>query len=357
MFQHAFMSTDSEQQPSSDVPRNDEGIKQQRAEVDKKQRRPLNSYLKVELDDDTMDWLHDIAVKLQNDMRSMAKDGYTMDRPQGIIDVNRQNDKQNTSKDDEGTEREMPTAIKKHHFNFRPRSRTSLHMTLFFGGEVLCALPPSELIDWHANVKARLKQSNFALKLDPAMISDSKGIEVSSTDLEPQAPEESEQAEPTELQEESKQTKRKETLVQVELEQDQYWFRIKGLSLFPPRRNYLIVALLEASPSWHALHDDLRELAASGDLESLRSITKRGKGEWTPHITLGNLYGGKKADLGAVRKMLQDFPLNDPEIESYNPASEHLEVNVERVEATRISMGGPVPQQVELDWNFLWEST
>jgi 2'-5' RNA ligase len=188
------------------------------------------------------------------------------------------------------------------------------------------------------------------------MKSDSKSSEVEPTELEPQVQEESEQAEPTELQEESKQAEPTERLVQVESEQEQYWFRIKGLSLFPPRRNYLIVALLEASPAWHALHDDLRNLAVSGDSESLRSIAKRGKREWTPHITLGNLYGDKKADLGAVRKMLQDFPLHYHAVESDNPASEHLEVDVKRIETIRISMGGPVPEQVELDWNFLWES-
>jgi 2'-5' RNA ligase len=341
------MSTDRERHSSSHVTAgddHDEGTKKQRGNVVQSQRRPINSYLKVVLDDDTMDRLYGIAVKLQNDLRNREKDDYTMDGPQGVLEVNVQNDEQ------------MPSATRKRHLKFRSRSRTSLHMTLFFGGEVLCALPPSELIDWHAKVKARLEQSNFSLKSDPVINPDCKGNEILLTELGPQVPEESERAEPTGLQEESKQAERKETLANVELEQDQYWFQIKGLSLFPPRRNYLIVALLEASPSWHALHDDLRELAVSGDSESLRSITKRGMGEWTPHITLGNLYGGKKADLGAVQKMLQDFPLNGHSRESDNPALEHLEVDVERIEATQISMGGPIPEQVELDWNFFWES-
>ena len=333
-LQHAFMSTDSnQQQPTSHVVSNEQGAKQPSDEVAKKRRRPHNSYLKIVLDDDTMNRLHGFAVKLQNDIQSKL-----------------QKDMQITSNNDEETEVETPTTKKG--LKFRSRSRTSLHLTLFFGGEVLCELPPDELIDWHANVKARLEQSNFVLKsdsveqcnpessdADPADVHLEHSNFAVNSDYVEQSDCERIEAEPTEPQ------------VPEEYKQEQYWFRLTGLSLFPPRRNYLIVALLEASPSWHALHDEIRNVALKGDSESLRSITKRSKGEWMPHITLGNLYGGKKADLDALQTMLQEFPLNG-HVESDTPEAEHPECLVERIVATRISMGGPVPGQVELDWNF-----
>lgn len=363
LFQHAFMSTDSnQQQPTSDVVSNELGAKQQR-DVAKKRRRPQNSYLKVVLDDDTMDRLHGFAVKLQKDIESKLQNDVLItsndDEGTESESVKLQNDKQSTlqkdtlitSNDNEGTKSETPTTRKG--LKFRSRSRTSLHLTLFFGGEVLCALPPTELIDWHAKVKTRLEQSNFVLKSDTVEQCNPESSDAEPTtdtclehssfivnsDCVEQSDGERIEAEPTEPQ------------VPEECEQEEYWFRLTGLSLFPPRRNYLIVALLEASPSWHALHDEIRNVALNGDSESLRSMTKRSKREWMPHITLGNVYGGKKADLVAVQAMLQKFPLNHHE-EDDTPEAEHSKAVVDRIVPTRISMGGPVPGQVELDWNF-----
>lgn len=298
LFRLSCLSTDS---TSEDRPREETKVKEAKptAEI-KKPKRPLNSYLKVVLDNDTIDRLHDIAVKLQSEVPKHAAATRTADE----------------------TETTKPPAKKQ--FRFRARSRPSLHMTFFFGGETLCALPPLELMNWHRLVAERLEKSHFVLN----------------------AP--SEKNDPVE--EPTRET----------LEEDKYWFRLKGLSLFPPRRNYLIVALLEASPAWEALHDDIRAIAADGGSESLRSVTQRSKERWTPHITMGNLYGGRKADLKTLAAMLQDFPLHDHVPEEEAPtsteSSQGAKVDGLLLHATKIAMGGPVPTQVELDWDFHWQT-
>jgi len=259
----------------------------------KKPPRPLNSYLKVVLDDDTMDRLHEISVKLGEDIQAMSQEEVEQDG-----------------------ETEATTARKRkgRPLKFRWRSRTSLHFTFFFGGEVLCAMSPEELMSWHASVNERLGKSRFFLDADPLVEPDPQRI-IQESPKEPLGPE--------------------------ELKKEEYWFRIKELSLFPPRRNpYLIVAILEASPAWHALYHDIRDVALNADSEGLRALAGGDKGgDWIPHITLGNLYGGNKADKDTVRAMLQEFPLD--------ASLQGGEIGVKC-----ISMGGPAPQQVELDWNF-----
>ena len=263
--------------------------------------RPLNSYLKVVLDDKTMNRLHRIAVKLGKDIQTMSNDKL-------------KNGDTKTTKE---------KALK-----FRWRSRNSLHLTLFFGGAVLSSMSPDELIRWHTNVKERLGKSKFVLDSEPLQSSASTSIVLDESPVGPE-----------------------------ELERDEYWFRIRALSLFPPGRNYLIVALLEASPAWHALYKDIRNVAINGDSEALKSLAKSDRGEgWIPHITLGNLYGGRKGRaLDEVRTMLQDFPLVENEefsLEEEALSTGKFEGDNGEIDVKCITMGGPVPQQVELDWNF-----
>ena len=262
----------------------------------KKPPRPLNSYLKVVLDDVTMDGLHEISVKLGRKIQDMSND---------------------TAEEQQNCETEANAGKRKGRpLKFRWRSRKSLHFTFFFGGEVLCAMPADELISWHASVEERLGESRFSLgEVDPPL------------DLLPACNENNLEIDPAEEE--------------VEREK-KYWFRIKELSLFPPRQNpYLIVAILEASPAWHELYNDIRTIALNGNSEALRSLTERGKGGefWIPHITLGNLYGGNRDDKDAVKTMLQEFPLE--------AVIKNGEIGVKC-----IAMGGPVPQQVGLDWKF-----
>lgn len=266
-------------------------------EKPKKPTRPLHSYLKVVLDDATMDHLHHISVKLGKDIQTAI-----------ISDSQKQ----------EVDER------RKRPIRFRYRSRNSLHFTFFFGGQVLCSIPAEELSTWHTDIKGRFCKSQFYLDSEGPIVSQSSAPE--RVVLESLAPDATIGDE------------------EIEVDKDEYWFRIKKLSLFPPKRGYLIVAILEASPAYHALYRDIRSVALNGDSKELKSLAEKDKGpDWIPHITLGNLYGGTKDDKRAVGEMLEHYSLE-------NGAPD--EASNDAIGVKCITMGGPVPQQVELDWDF-----
>ena len=266
-------------------------------EKPKRPTRPLNSYLKVVLDDATMDHLHEISVKLGKDIQTTIRS-----------DSQQQVDK-----------------CKGKPLRFRYRSRNSLHFTFFFGGQVLCSMPPEELISWHSDIKGRLCKSHFYLDAQDSIVNDDSNPERVVIESVPDTYLGGEEEEP-------------------EVDKDEYWFRIKKLSLFPPKRDYLIVAILEASPAYHALYRDIRNIALNGDSEELQALAEKDKGpDWIPHITLGNLYGGTKDDKRAVGEMLKHYSLETgPQDETSNAA----------IGVKCITMGGPVPKQAELDWDF-----
>jgi len=188
-------------------------------------------------------------------------------------------------------------------FKVKPRSRHSLHMTFFFAGEVPCELPPDELRDWHSELTECFRESG----LYPAS----------------QFPE----------------TKPKKTAAGND---NDFSFQLVGLSLFPPKRKNLIVAILEASPPWHELHNKVMKIAKQSTSEGIREITKRkGKPKWTAHITLANIVGGTKEDSRELSSYLENF------------SQEELNNEKDVLLTTRcISMGGPVPDQLDLDWTF-----
>ena len=106
-------------------------------------------------------------------------------------------------------------------------------MTFFFAGEVLCELPPDQLREWHNSVKECFQKSNFRLKLSAGI---NEGVN-------------------------------EDTLIYDE-EQD-FYFQLRSISVFPPQRNDLIVAILEASPSWHALHRQVIEIGKQSPCEGI----------------------------------------------------------------------------------------
>jgi 2'-5' RNA ligase len=186
---------------------------------------------------------------------------------------------------------------------FKPRSRGSLHMTLFFGGETICELTLTELTKWHGRVSERLAQSGFLLQDN------------------------------------------NESSEQHTSEED-FSFQVVGLKVFPPQRNNLVVALLEPAPTWQALHQDIHEIAKDESCsKTLAELTRFGKATWISHITLGNLYGGTKAQIKSLNHSLlqQVFESNlFSEDDSFIPVC-----------TSGITMGGPVPEQIPLlDWDF-----
>lgn len=241
-----------------------------------KNRPGFNSYLRVNLHDSAMRSFHDVTLEIQ--------------------------DKLQAAHDAEKSEAEAAnvTYIQKRPIRIRPRSLDSLHLTLFFGGEVLCELPPDELSEWHANVATRLEQSGFALD----------GKSFFRTDAHP----------------------------------DDYFFSVKEIRTFPPTRHNLLVAILETGLALHKVHDDIRDLAEKSPGQKLKSVLDRSFELWTPHITLASVVpgtgGSSRQQRKSIRKVLKTMNLNERDA----IAGSH--------KVTGISMGGPVPEQVPLDWNF-----
>jgi 2'-5' RNA ligase len=170
----------------------------------------------------------------------------------------------------------------------RTRSLHSLHMTLFFGGDILGnELSRHELHHWHTQVQDRFAESHFYSPSSPTG--------------------------PAEIQ-------------------PDFWFQFVRLRTFPPHRNNLIVAEFEASPAWHVLYSDLQNIARDSPGLQEMATTK----PWIPHITLANL----PRPLGTLNRLLED-------------ASDEFSKDG-RITASGIGMGGPVPLQDELNWNFIY---
>ena len=216
---------------------------------------------------------------------------------------------------------------------FKPRSRKGLHMTFFFGGTILCELPVEELQEWHGKIMRRFEEAKA-----------SNNIDSGANDEETQ-----------QQQQEQRQD---------QCEADGYTLQFKELCLFPPRRNTLIVAIFEASPALHRLHDDIRDIAKNGESELLASVVQRSKEKWTAHVTIGDLFGGvsKKADLKELAALLSDglgmtaLKVTDPEATAEEEQVEAEESPAPLPSFTArvrgVTMGGPVPEQVELDWDY-----
>lgn len=233
-----------------------------------------NSYLKVVLDDETLNRLHGMTERVKAQVAEISFGEEDSKRPLRI----------------------------------RARSLPSLHMTFFFGGEVPCALPTDELVQWHKRLKKRFAQSNFVLQHNDSSSEHlrSDGSQAGTDD------------------------------------NINFSFQIQELAVFPPRRNNLIVAILEASPVWHTLYQDVRCLSSSPDDSiGLHEISKKGKEKWTAHITLANISGGKKSDTKQLSQMLKEF--SKEELSEAGQCACNVQC---------IAMGGPVPSQEDLDWTF-----
>jgi 2'-5' RNA ligase len=313
----------------------------------RKPNRPgFNSYLKVLLDDCTMDRLHSIAGKVQEKVQGLQNerkiDESTSDPNLSDIAGDKSQEKQETNAKRDEEQAQRKATRKQQPLKFKARSRASLHMTFFFGGEVLTALPAAELIDWHGKVRDRLEESGFCLastETSGQEGADEVGTNQSTAD-------------------------------------DNFWFDVTEICMFPPRRNNLIVAVLEASPAWHQLHKDVRDIAKEGESKALKDLTTYSKDKWTAHITLGNIFGG--GSKGEVRnvftKLLDDISdelIHDQQshvdqahsvpVSSGDGAKEtgsrkrgKTKVVLFKGSTQGIAMGGPVPEQVKLDWNFTY---
>ena len=172
-----------------------------------------------------------------------------------------------------------------------PRSRHSVHMTYFFMGRVLNDMPSEDVQRWNTMVRSCV-------------------------------------------------------LVHNKIPRD-YTLSFKSLILFPPNRNYLVVAEFEASSDLVGLYNQLCSLALaekSGDntheyeFPLLRELTLKQQqydSKWIPHVTLGNVQGGSREDVTRLGEWLGNKTYED--ISSTNVLG--------------LSLGGPMPQ-VDINWKF-----
>ena len=225
-------------------------------------KRVRNSYLKIVMDDESVDLMFDMAQR----MRQVIKERF-LDVPEGQKEEETSRDGKEMSDVDPDHDDRRPSKKRKppRPLTFKPRSRNSLHMTFFFGGTTIREIPPGELEEWHGQVMDRLRQA-----------SKSMGDTESGT-----------------------------------TESSRYTLHFRELCLFPPQRNTLIVAIFDGSPELHALHDDLRDIAKDSNSDGLKEVVERSKERWTAHVMLGDLYGGgrgeaKQEQLNELTKMLQD---------------------------------------------------
>lgn len=206
----------------------------------------------------------------------------------------------------------------KRQLTIKTRTLSSLHMTYFFCGKVLDEMPSDELGLWNSMVRERLAEYNC----------DSSSV-------------------------------------------GKYTLHFKGLKLFPPNRDNLIVAMFESSSKLNGLYDELLKLAMSeklthhdGDeskymfpllaeltksLHDKRNQNKNNSPSWRAHVTLGNISGRSgDDDVNKLNSWLEDCKYQD---------SDMLQLSNE-IKVDGLALGGPVPSHVELlDWEYPFHPT
>lgn len=274
-----------------------EALRPQQIQSTPRKNRPgFNSYLKVVLDDKTLQRLNQDTVRIAESVKLQQQSQRAI-----IETAEAAKQASNDNIDSSGTASNIKTRSNKRPLAIKLRSLQSLHVTLFFGGETLCHLPENELVSFHSQVTAELQQRGF-------------------------------------FQSNSGDTTSKDLIFPISSESV---FTIKEYCLFPPRRNNLIVALLDAPSEWVAIHDCIREIAKRSESQALREVVQYGnKARWTPHITLANVVGGSKEELRELQTHLLFVSQAFQDKDSI------------RGSVCKIAMGGPMPAQVELDWDF-----
>ncbi|CAB9523260.1 expressed unknown protein [Seminavis robusta] len=359
-----------EGQPKKNVP-----VKGDTKPKRKPNRPGFNSYLKVLLDDATMDRLFDVATRIQKkvqDLQNQTDESDEENKSEAAAfetATSKEKVEPKIKEDPSAEEKQESKAAagqspgpekkqrKKRPLSFKARSRASLHMTFFFGGENLCELPKEELQDWYDQVRDRLEMAEFVVQKEDHN-NNAPGIKEGTTE------------------EQSSETAEDLATMTTSTVTGDYWFDVTDVRIFPPGRNNLIVAHLEATPAWHVLHNDIRDIAKNSDSKGLNDIVAYSKEKWTAHITLGNIFGGGskgqiRQAFSAILEELTEELMQEGLSSSSSAASE---ASVPEGTATNpqerkslfkattfgIGMGGPMPEQltgIDLDWGFVYKPT
>jgi 2'-5' RNA ligase len=265
-------------------------------------RPGFNSYLKVDMPDKVLQNLRQIVQTVASNYDDAAESI------------------QQQAPTDEATSTTMMIAANKRPFRIKPRALESLHMTLFFGGETLGQIGTGQLEDLHQKCTSVIRGSGF--------IATSAANSSGPTTGGP-------------MVDDSSSTAAAYGRMPCHPDND-FWFTIKEVRVFPPGRSNLIVAILEAAPAWHTLHNVLREAARAVESDEIRTVLNYSHETWVAHITLANIISPKGPTKRTLQRLQQKL---------YN-AQLALPDDQRRVFAKGISMGGPLPTQVDLNWDF-----
>jgi 2'-5' RNA ligase len=264
-------------------------------------RPGFNSYLKVDMPDEVLQNLRQIIQTVASDY---DREFIQLQAPTT----------------DEAKSSTIVIAANKRSGRIKPRSVESLHMTLFFGGETLGQVGKEHLEDLHQRFTSVIQGSGFVTTSAANSTGPSAGDPMVDDSSSPAAA---------------------HRLISCHSDDD-FWFTIQEVRVFPPGRNNLIVAILEAAPAWHTLRSDLREAARAVESDEIRTVLSDSHETWVAHITLANLSSPKKPKKQSIQLLQQT--LRDVQLA--------LSDDQRRIFAKGISMGGPMPTQVDLNWNF-----
>ncbi|KAL3797638.1 hypothetical protein HJC23_013470 [Cyclotella cryptica] len=313
--------------------------------------RLYNSYLKIVMDDAVFETLHSLMQKLKAGWETMESSSDTQEIQQQSnfsteIDVEASrpsSDQQLKFADAIQSNPPLHPMMPLPKLKIKPRSLRSLHMTYFFCGRKLDEMPSDQVILWNSKLKEKLCGINSKFN--------SRG------------------------------------------ERPNYSLRLKALDVFPPQRRNLIVATFESSSDLDELYEELCDLAMTpkseleqansndgGDAHSYfqkeyefpllrkpvslqmkkrRQRQKRNKhhsAPWMAHVTLANIVGGKNGGIKQLGEWLSDQQFGTSKEHSIELLDELCttvaDMRGRDVAVNGLSLGGPHPHHVDLDWNF-----
>ena len=107
----------------------------------------------------------------------------------------------------------------------------------------------------------------------------------------------------------------------------------------------------KASEDLKNLHQEIHTMSSSLGINLLNEISKKNPSVWITHITLGNIHKMKRNNIDVVADVTTSFL--SAGMESMDSAMiVESDENVQKSFVACVTMGGPVPDQLELDWNF-----
>jgi hypothetical protein len=184
------------------------------------------------------------------------------------------------------------------YINVRPLESLS-SITLFDGYDTICALSPDRLSKYHLKLTRRFKKCGFLCEGDSSAMGG---------------------------------------------ETYHWWIRLREFRVVPNDKLDRIIAIFHPSPFWKHLHKQVQGLAARTP-GLYRTMSVEECEQWLPSVTVADVengMGGCTKDERLLRELLSVLPFDKVDVSSTKQ---------------NISIGGTVPTQVPLDWNFLFQGS